>query len=221
MPLSAKHLILGTFLVAQAGCVINVKSGSHSGRNIDKVFGSIDVDAGEIVGDVETVNGRISLDDNVVAEVVETVNGSIDLGDNVEVRDASTTNGSIKTGENLTVTRDLETVNGSIRVNRNGDIRGSIETVNGSIMLRGSRVGQDVETLNGDIDIVRGSVVEGDVIFNENGNNWGNDNDPPRLRIDAESAVKGSIRLYREVRLDIDPDAEVGEIVEFEDRGRW
>ena len=86
--------------------------------------------------------------------------------------------------------------------------------VNGSITLEMTEVQRDIKTVNGDIRLTDGSVVLGDVIFSENGWHSDRNNNLPRLVVDANSAIKGSVHLYRKVRLEIDEAADVGEIVE-------
>jgi hypothetical protein len=77
-----------------------------------------------------------------------------------------------------------------------------------------TEVQRDIETVNGDIRLTDGSLVLGDVIFGENGWHSDRNNNLPRLVVDANSAIKGSVHLYRRVRLEIDAAADVGEIVE-------
>ena len=50
-------------------------------EDISKVNGSIRVEGGRTVGELDTVNGSIHLGDNARATSIETVNGSIEIGD--------------------------------------------------------------------------------------------------------------------------------------------
>lgn len=193
------------------GCIIKV---SADGADVSRVFGSVDVDSGEVVGDVESVNGSISLDDDSQADDVETVNGSIRIRDNVSVRSVETVNGSIRAERGLTSDGSVTTVNGRIELREGSTVGGDVETVNGKIELEGVRVRGSVETVNGDMFLTDGTVIEGDVIFDDRGNwnGWGNRSEP-RLFVDRGSEIKGRIILYQEVELDIEGGARVGEIV--------
>lgn len=204
---------LGFALLLQ-GCVINVNADSVGG-DVSRVFGSIDIARGQTVGDVESVNGGIDIEDDATAEDVETVNGSIKLGDNVRVDSLETVNGSIRAGHGLEASGDVETVNGRITLRENSRVGRDVSTVNGEIDLEGVAVEGSVETVNGDI-LLAASVVGGDVVFEDNDGGWwkgDRDRSRPRLRIDGESVVRGDIILYRDVKLDIDADAEIGDIV--------
>ncbi|MDA0805500.1 MAG: hypothetical protein O3A23_07635, partial [Proteobacteria bacterium] len=68
-------------------------------------------------------------------------------------------------------------------------------------------MGDSVITTNGDILITKGSVVEGDVIFEGRPRSWKRwlnwSNKPPELVIDSDAEVKGDIRLYLKVTLKI------------------
>ena len=50
-------------------------------NDIDKINGSVQVDAGQKVGDVSTVNGAVRIADGASLRKASTVNGSVDLGD--------------------------------------------------------------------------------------------------------------------------------------------
>ncbi len=207
-----KYTSIAAILLLQTACVVEVHSDNH-GRHISKVFGGIDVDENEVMGDIESVNGGIVLRDDSEAEDVATVNGSIRMYDNVTIRSAETVNGSIKGGSNLQVDNELSTVNGSITLRAGTEIRDTVSTVNGSINLARTTVDRDIETVNGDVFLTRNSIVAGDVIFNENGRGWNMNNKPPKLVVEAGSEIRGEVHLYRKVRLEIDDDAEVGEII--------
>ncbi len=222
-----KFTLLPFTLILLSGCIVQVDPDAwdwddgydnrhrHGDRHhIDKVFGSIHVDEGENVGHVESVNGSITLRDNSTADKVEAVNGSIRIHDQVSVFSVETTNGSIRGGENLTVEDDLETVNGRIELRQGSVIKEDVRTVNGTIQLRATEVGNNVETVNGDIKILRGSVVSGDVVFEDNNGWFQRSVNRPTLVVDADSAIKGTVHLYRKVDLEIDENAEVARVVE-------
>jgi len=131
-----------------------------------------------------------------------------------EFRDISRVNGDIRVEANEQVS-EVSTVNGSIDIGRNAHAT-AVETVNGKISLTNTHVGDSVITTNGDVLIAKGSVIEGDVIFEGRRRSWTRwlnwNNTPPELIIDSNAEVKGDIRLYHKVTLKIDEDAKVGDI---------
>ena len=50
-------------------------------NDIDKVNGSVQVDAGQHAGDVSSVNGSVHVGDHAVVQKASTVNGSVELGE--------------------------------------------------------------------------------------------------------------------------------------------
>ncbi len=210
---SLKSTILLLATLSQAACVLEVHSSDYH-HDISRVFGGVDVAAGQTVGDVDSVNGSITLGDDSRAEHVQTVNGSIRARDDVQVMSLETVNGSIRAGRNLKVEEDVSTVNGGIELKSGTVIGDRLTTVNGSIRLHGAEVVRDVETVNGDIRLSDGSTITGDVIFRDTGGRFNWNHKRPRLIVDADSSIKGTIYLYREVVLEIHEDARVGEIVE-------
>ena len=202
-------LLLSSYLFAN-------NSHAEEFRDISKVNGSIRVAANEQVSEVSTVNGSIDIGRNAHATAVETVNGGIEIEDDAAIDSAETVNGGIRVRENVTVRRSLETINGPIRIGNSSKIDGSVETVNGKISLNNTHVGDSVITTNGDVLIAKGSVIEGDVIFEGRRRSWTRwlnwNNTPPELIIDSNAEVKGDIRLYHKVTLKIDEDAKVGDI---------
>ena len=211
MPSKIKNsvaVVLAAFLLQ--GCIIKVSA--DVGSDISRVFGSVSVGEGDQVGDIDSVNGSITLDDASSAESVETVNGSIRAGRDVSADSLETVNGRIEADRRLTVDGSVATVNGRIELREDSTVGRDVETVNGKIELEGVRVGGSVETVNGDMYIVDGTVVEKDIVFNDN-NGWGGrKGDEPRLYIDGESEVMGDIILYRPVILEIEDGAKIGDI---------
>ena len=63
-------------------------------KDIEKVNGSIEVEADQRVGDVSTVNGSIRIKDGATVEEAETVNGSVTLGERVVAESVETVNGT-------------------------------------------------------------------------------------------------------------------------------
>jgi len=211
--LGRSTLILVLVILIQA-CVVRVNA-NDGHDHITKVFESIEVDAGESAGRLDTVNGGILLRDESQADSVETVNGSIRLYDNVSVYSLATTNGSIRAGRDLKVEDDVKTVNGRIELRPGTVVKHDVETVNGGIELVTAQVLGDVETTNGDIRLLDGTSVSGDVIFRESRSHFfhHDDSDRPTLVVDADSSIGGTIHLYQEVRLRIADGAEIGDIV--------
>jgi DUF4097 and DUF4098 domain-containing protein YvlB len=212
---SLKNSMLALIVLLQSACVIEVKSGDHGhGHDVSKIFGGIEISEGSTANHVDSVNGSIILRDKSTADRVETVNGSIRIYDDVSVHSVETVNGSIRAGRNFKVDDEVTTVNGGIELQAGTVVRDTVSTVNGTIRLKETEVHRDVQTVNGDIRLIDGSVVKGDVIFESNGSFFHRDTGKPRLVVDANSTIEGSIHLYRKVRLEIDDNAVVGEIIE-------
>ena len=184
--------VLGSYLFAASADVGEIE-------NISKVNSSVRVDAERQVGDVSSVNGGIDLARGALARDVHTVNGGIRVGTDVKV------NGS------------LETVNGGIRTDGGTVIEDRVRTVNGKIRLHETHVGRDVQTSNGDIELRNNTVVEGDLIVKGRQSWFGRlfnfNHRPPTITVDGSSAIHGDIHLHREAELNIDENAEVGDII--------
>jgi len=200
---------------AAALCLLGLASQVEAGRgNVSKVLGGIHIDTGEQAGDLSSVNGGIELDDQSTAQDVETVNGSIRIGHQVKLRSAATVNGRIVGRSGLQVDKSLETVNGGITIGEGSSIGKHVETVNGDIEVEAASISGDVLTTNGSVEL-NSTRVDGDIVFRKN-KGWFNSDDDrrkPKLIIDSRSSVAGTIHLYREVVLEIDPNAKVGEVV--------
>ena len=223
-------LVLGSYLFS------NQAQAASAGKDINQVNGRIEIEADQQVRNISSVNGSIHLACSARAGQVQTVNGSIQLADHVVIRQArtvngkisvepqsvvggslTTTNGSIDLREGVTVKGELKTVNGAIQSGPGSILSELVKTGNGNIRLRNTRVGRNVETSSGDILLTEGTVVRGDVVIHRRSSleklfSLGR-NTQPLISIDGSSRVKGAIHLYREVNLDIHPDAQVGRIV--------
>ena len=209
------------FSIALALAFTAYLSSVHAGdiaASISKVNGSIEVPEASVAANVKTVNGTIRIQQRAVAADVSTVNGGVHLNDNSEVRSAETVNGAIRVGEEVVVDHSLGTVNGSIRVNRGTSVGEQIQTVNGAIQMDGASVEGDVRTVNGDIRIRNGSIVNGDIIVDKPRKSFwsrfsfGGSREPV-VEIGRDVEINGTIYLYREVKLEIDHSATVGDIV--------
>ena len=91
-----------TVLFAFAAVVLGASA--HAAENISKVNGSVKVEPGQQVGDVDTVNGSVTIGAGARAGDVETVNGSLKIEDKAVVGSAETVNGHIRlaTGSQVT-----------------------------------------------------------------------------------------------------------------------
>ena len=204
-------IVLGAYLYSG-----NAQAGDFT-RDIDRVFGNTHIEQDQSVGNIDSVNGGIRLSNGASARSLATVNGTIVLKDNVTIASGETVNGAIRAGENLQVRNSLKTVNGSIRINEGSTIGKDLRTVNGSIVLRQTTVGEDIITTNGNIVLRDGTVIEGDIIVRDSRRWWNGlfgGHSKPEITIDGNSVVLGTIHLHREVRLNIDDDADIGEIIE-------
>lgn len=178
-----------------------------------KVNGSIRIDDGQTVGDLDTVNGSIRLGDHGQADEISTVNGSIDVGDDATIHSAGTVNGRISLGKRTRVSRDVDSVNGSLTLEQGGDVSGKVSNVNGTIRLIAAHVGGNIETVSGDIEIGADSSVEGSIHVEESNSwfHWGAEK-PVRVVIGPRAVVKGSLVFERDVELYVSDSARIGAV---------
>ena len=183
-------------------------------RNVDKVNGSITVEAGGRYGNLETVNGSINIGAGARVADAETVNGSIRVAENVRAGGLSTVNGSIRVATSVTLNGGVETVNGSIFVDRGGSVRGHVETVNGAIGLVDTDVSGDIRTVNGNVTVGVGSHVMGRLHYVKPGRQWISlvKRTPPRVVIGRNARVDGPLLFEREVVLYVHSTARTGAI---------
>lgn len=195
------------------GLVLASPAAADNRIDIDKVNGSIHVEAGKPYGNVETVNGSIRIDSQGTAGDVETVNGSIKVGDDVQAGELTTVNGSIHAGIGLRVAGDVTTVNGGIFVDRGGRLSGGVETVNGAIGLVGTEVLRGIETVNGDITVGTGSHVHGGIHVDKPSMNWISvKRRDPRVVIGPNARVDGALVFERPVTLYVHDSAKIGAV---------
>ena len=107
---------------------------------IDKVNGSIRVEAGQRAGDLSTVNGSVKVGDKSTVGSIDTVNGSIALGEDAVARELENVNGSITLSPRARIDGDVEAVNGSITLEKGVEVKGGLENVNGRIRLEAAHV---------------------------------------------------------------------------------
>ncbi|GGD51625.1 hypothetical protein [Pseudoxanthomonas indica] len=182
--------------------------------SISKVNGSVQANAGQTYGDLETVNGSINIEDNATTREASTVNGGISVGNGAKTAGLETVNGGIKAGAKVQVDGDVETVNGGIFFDRGSRIRDDISTVNGGIGLVGTDVGGGIETVSGDITVGVDSHVKGGIkVEKPKGNfNFHANKRPPRIVIGPNAVVEGPLVFEREVVLYVHASAKTGAI---------
>ena len=163
--------------------------------SISKVNGSVQANAGQTYGDLETVNGSINIEDNATTRQASTVNGGISVGNGAK-------------------TAGLETVNGGIKAGGKVQVDGDVETVNGGIGLVGTDVGGGIETVSGDITVGVDSHVKGGIkVEKPKGNfNFHANKRPPRIVIGPNAVVEGPLVFEREVVLYVHASAKTGAI---------
>ncbi len=206
-----KLLVLLAFV--GVGVVMTGASAESSFKDINRFFRDITISSGETMADLSSVNGNIELQQGAVAGEVTTVNGTVRIKDDVAIKSVHSVNGAVYVGSDVRVTASITTVNGDIRVESGVEIGESLESVNGTIAISSSRIGRAIETINGDISIIKGSVVEADIVFQESPWPDGYFSNKPILRIDGTSIVKGTIHLHREVVLDFDDETLLSQVV--------
>ena len=188
--------------------------GSRPG--IDKVNGSIDAAAGQVLGDLSTVNGSIRIASGARTGDAETVNGSIKVADNVQCGDLTTVNGGIHVDANGQVGGGIETVNGGIFVDRGGRVAKDITTVNGAIGLVDTDLDGGIDTVNGDVTVGVGSHVKGGIKVEKPGTSWipihFGKHTPPRIIIGPNAVVDGPLVFEREVKLYVHSTARIGKV---------
>ena len=189
---------------------------SDGSGDIDKVNGSIHIDATQQAGDLDIVNGSIRIGANASTGDASTVNGSIHLETGAHTGALETVNGSIRAGTDLVVAGGVETVNGSIFIDRNGRVSKGVSTVSGAIGLVATELGGGIDTVNGDITVGIGSHVKGGIKVEKPNNllgiRFGGKPKPPRIIIGPNAVVDGPLVFEREVRLYVHSSAKIGAI---------
>lgn len=183
---------------------------------IDKVNGSIDAEAGQVLGDLSTVNGSIRIASGARVGDAETVNGGIKVAENVQCGGLTTVNGGIHVDAHAQVGGGIETVNGGIFVDRGGHVAKDITTVNGAIGLVDTDLDGGIDTVNGDVTVGVGSHVKGGIKVEKPGTSWipvhiGR-NTPPRIIIGPNAVVDGPLVFLREVKLYVHASARIGTV---------
>jgi DUF4097 and DUF4098 domain-containing protein YvlB len=184
-------------------------------NDVDKVLGSVTVEAGQHAGEVSSVNGSVHIGDHAVVEKASTVNGSVNLGEQVQAGELDTVNGSIRLGADSHVSGKVETVNGGIHLARGAQVDGHLSNVNGDITLDHAHAAAGIETVSGDITVGAGSRVEGGILVNKNNDSgwfhWGS-SDKPVIVIGPHAVVQGTLEFRREVELKVSDSAQIGPV---------
>lgn len=183
--------------------------------SIDKVNGTVRVEAGQQVGDASTVNGAVRIADGATVRKASTVNGAVELGDKAQASEIGTVNGAITLGEGAHVSGKIEAVNGSIRLAKGVEVGGRTSNVNGAISLDDAHVAGGLGTVAGDITVGANSRVEGGILVDKPGGwfHWGSSNSrPPHIVIGPHAVVQGTLEFRREVVLEVSDSAQIGPV---------
>ncbi|OZB61480.1 MAG: hypothetical protein B7X39_01650 [Lysobacterales bacterium 14-68-21] len=181
--------------------------------SIDKVNGSVHVEAGQQVGDASAVNGSVHIEDGATVRKASTVNGSVELGDKAQASEVGTVNGAVTLGAGARISGKVEAVNGAIRLGKGADVGGRVSNVNGAISLDAAHVGGGLGTVSGDINVGADSHVEGGILVEKPGGwfHWGNHR-PPHVVIGPHAVVQGTLEFRREVVLEVSDSAQIGPV---------
>jgi acyl-[acyl carrier protein]--UDP-N-acetylglucosamine O-acyltransferase len=181
-------------------------------QDIDKINGSVQVDAGQKVDDVSTVNGAVHISDGAILRKASTVNGSMDLGSKTQASELNTVNGSITLGGGSHVSGPVTSVNGALRLAPGVDVGGKLGNVNGSIMLDAAHVAGGIDTVDGDITVGANSRVEGGILVDKPSGwvHW--NNRTPVIVIGPHAVVQGTLEFRREVELKVSDSAQIGPV---------
>ena len=188
-------------------------AGCDAGSSLDKVNGSVNVDAGAHVGDASTVNGSIDIGHDATVAAAETVNGEIDLGPHAHAGSLETVNGGIEIEAAAEVTKTATTVNGSMTLAAGSRVGGKLENVNGAIKLDHAIVDGGIETTNGDVTIGSGSTVHAGLHVTKPHGLWIHSSRKPRIVIASGAVVEGTLAFDRDVDLLVAADAKIGNVV--------
>ena len=183
-------------------------------NDIDKVNGSVQVDAGQHAGDVSSVNGSVHVGDHAVVQKASTVNGSVDLGAQARAGELGTVNGAIRLAGGSQVDGKVEAVNGAISLAQGAQVDGHLSNVNGAINLDAAHVAGGLETVSGDITVGAGSHVEGGILVDKPNNGWfhWSSERKPVVVIGPHAVVQGTLEFRRPVVLKVSDSAQIGPV---------
>ncbi len=193
--------------------ILAVPLAASAQDSIDKVNGSVRVEAGQQAGDASTVNGAVRVEDGATVRKASTVNGKVELGDKARASEIGTVNGAVTLGAGSQVTGELETVNGNIHLGKGAEVGGRASNVNGAITLDGAHVAGGLGTVGGDITVGAGSRVEGGIVVDKPGGwfHFGQQR-PPHVVIGPHAVVQGTLDFRREVVLQVSDSAQIGRV---------
>jgi hypothetical protein len=185
---------------------------AEGGNGLDKVNGSVDVQAGAHVGNASTVNGSIDIGHDATVDGAATVNGGIDLGPHAHANSLGTVNGGIQIEAAADVAHKASTVNGELQLSAGSHVGGKLENVNGAINLDHANVDGGIETTNGDVTIGAGSIVHGGLHVEKPNGFWSHTSRKPRIVIGPDAVVDGALVFDRDVNLLVAPSAKIGKV---------
>jgi predicted acyltransferase (DUF342 family) len=204
---------LSTVLILAAlGLALPLLAAAQDG-DIDKINGSVQVEAGQKVGDVSTVNGAVRIADGASVHKASTVNGSVELGSKTQASELSSVNGSITLGGTSHVSGEVTAVNGALHLAPGSDVSGKLGNVNGAIVLDAAHVGGGIDTVSGDITVGANSRVEGGILVDKPSGwfNW-NSSRAPVIVIGPHAVVLGTLEFRRDVVLKVSDSAQIGPV---------
>lgn len=181
-------------------------------NDIDKVNGTVQVEAGQQAGDVSTVNGAVHIAGGASVHKASTVNGSVELGDKAQASELGTVNGAVSMGSASRVSGEVNTVNGSIRLAQGADVGGKLGNVNGGIVLDNAHVAGGIETVGGDITVGANSHVEGGILVDKPSGWFSSNSRTPVVVIGPHAVVQGTLEFRREVVLKVSDSAQIGPV---------
>ena len=147
----------------------------------------------EVDGTIRSVNGAIEVGEEAQVGNLNTVNGTIRLRTEVIVRgDVGSVNGGVTLYDKVRVNGNVTNVNGRIRIEQDVVIRDNVETVNGSVNIEKGTVERNVTTYNGNIMLRNNSRVKGNIVIEEN-RGWSRNQRRLTIDISRESVVEGDI----------------------------
>ena len=201
------------FMLATLSLGLPLFATAHDG-DIDKVNGSVQVDAGQQAGNVSTVNGAVHIQDGASVQKASTVNGAVALGDKAQAAELGTVNGGITLGSHSKVSGEVSTVNGSIQLGNGAEVDGKLDNVNGSIVLDEAHVAGGIGTVDGDITIGANSRVEGGILVDKPSNSWFHfgTQRTPIIVIGPHAVVQGTLEFRRDVVLKVSDSAQIGPV---------
>jgi polyisoprenoid-binding protein YceI len=204
---------ISTVLVLAALALALPTLAAAQNDDIDKINGSVQVEAGQKVGNVSTVNGAVRISDGASLRKASTVNGSVELGDKTQASEVSSVNGSITLGGTSHVSGEVTAVNGALHLAPGADVGGKLGNVNGAIVLDAAHVGGGINTVAGDVTVGANSRVEGGILVDKPSGwfNWSSGR-APVIVIGPHAVVQGTLEFRRDVVLKVSDSAQIGPV---------